>query len=407
MFTLDLRIVILLSSVMSALMATVLFSAYRSFPASIKGLGWWTASSVLLFAASILFGLGGMIPDWLSIVVANTAMFLAVGCRLLGTQCFYGREPTSRLVLLFTVLGTAGVAWWSLVQPDYQARVALVAPLLAILYGMQLYLIARYADRHFGSYFFGGVMLVQTAVVVVRFVTNFTGQANYSSFYSGDLVQSIYLAIYAFITMTLAVGFMMVATRRLHLELARVSNMDPLTDALNRRAFSDRYESEIRRIKRHDQAMSLLIMDLDHFKRINDKHGHAVGDSVLVHFSSTVTRLLRETDHFARFGGEEFVALLPETAAAEAQLVAERICECLRQAGDMGTTGIPRYTVSMGLAEMSRGDESLDSVVGRADAALYRAKMAGRDRLEIATPLKGTNSAGANEFAVSLGRTGS
>jgi len=198
----------------------------------------------------------------------------------------------------------------------------------------------------------------------------------------------------------------MVATRRLHAELERVSNTDPLTEALNRRAFAGIYGNEMRRIKRHEHPMSLLIMDLDHFKRINDKHGHAVGDNVLIHFSSTVMQLLRGVDHFARFGGEEFVALLPETTATEAQAVAERICERLRQAGD---AAIPSYTVSMGLAEVTNSDESLDSVVSRADAALYRAKSAGRDRLELAAPLQGikpAETASANDLLVSLGKTG-
>ncbi|MFZ6647082.1 diguanylate cyclase [Undibacterium sp. TJN25] len=397
MLNLDLRVVILLSSVVPVLMAIVLFSAYRSFPASIKGIGWWTLASVLLFAAAVLFGLRGRVPDLLSIVLGTAVMLGAVGCRLIGTQYFYGRPPALRLVLAIVLLGTGGAAWWSMVQPSFQFRMVLVAPLLAILYGIQLFTVTRYADRHFGSYFFGGMILLQTVLIVMRVATGLSGRQDYVNFYSGDLVQSAYLIVYNFMTMALAVGFMMVATRRLHAELMRMSNIDPLTDALNRRAFTDIYESEARRIKRNEQAMSLIIIDLDHFKRINDKYGHAVGDSVLVHFSSVVMRLLRETDHFARFGGEEFVVLLPETNAGEAQVVAERICTRLREADG---TVVPSYTVSMGLAEVSSGIESLDAALGRADAALYRAKSAGRDRLEIAAPQKGIRMDCSEETAL-------
>ncbi|WP_394778565.1 GGDEF domain-containing protein [Undibacterium sp.] len=387
MLNLDLRVVILLSSIVPVLMAIVLFSAYRSFPASIKGIGWWTSASVMLFAAAVLFGLRGSIPDLLSIVLGTAVMLGAVGCRLIGTECFYGRPPSKRLVLAIVLVGAGGAAWWSMVQPSFQFRVILVAPLLALMYGAQLFTVARYADRHFGSYFFGGMILLQTVLIIMRVVNGLSGHQDHVNFYSGDMVQSAYLVMYNFMTMTLAVGFMMVATRRLHAELTRMSNIDPLTDALNRRAFTDIYENEVRRIKRHEQSMSLIIMDLDHFKRINDKHGHAVGDKVLVHFSSVVMRLLRETDHFARFGGEEFVALLPATNTAEAQIVAERICTRLREADGVV---VPSYTVSMGLAEVNSGTESLDAAVGRADAALYRAKSAGRDRLEIAPPQKST-----------------
>ncbi|MES2068832.1 MAG: GGDEF domain-containing protein [Pseudomonadota bacterium] len=380
MFTLDLRTVILLSSVMSALMSIVLFSAYRSFPSSIQGLGRWSAGSLLLFVTAILIGLRGMLPDWLSILVGNAAMLVAIGLWLTGTQQFYGRRPSWGLALLILIAGICGVAWFGLVQPDFQARVVLVTALLSLLYGTQFYLVARYGGPHSGTYFFGGMMLLQTLVVTMRCLTGLSPDMRDASMYTGDLMQSIYLASYYFTSTTLAVGFMMIATQRLQAELARSSSVDALTDALNRRAFAVLYENETKRMKRHGHPMSLIIMDLDYFKRINDQYGHVVGDKVLIHFSSTVIRLLREIDHFSRFGGEEFVALLPETTVDEAQAVAERIYQALRQARD---AEIPPYTVSMGIAGLERADESLDSVVGRADAALYRAKSAGRDRLEV------------------------
>ncbi|WP_188565224.1 GGDEF domain-containing protein [Undibacterium terreum] len=370
-------------------MSIVLFSAYRSFPSTIKGLGWWAASCLLMLTTTVLFALRGIVPESLSIVACNLAMFVAVGFRLIGTQKFYGHEPALRRVSLIVVVGTTGAIWWTLQVPNFQMRLLLIAPLIALLYGEQLYVIAKTAERHFVSYFFGGITLIQIVLVLMRFATGFNDNVNFSGFHAVDQTLSVYLTIYSLMTITMAVGFIMVATRRLHVELARVSNVDPLTEALNRRAFSDMYDNEMRRIKRHERPMSLIIMDLDHFKRINDKHGHSVGDRVLIHFSSTVTRLLRETDHFARFGGEEFVALLPETTAVEAQAVARRICECLRQAGN---AEIPAYTVSMGLAEVTSGEENLDSVASRADAALYKAKSEGRDRLELATPLKLVNS---------------
>src|SRR5438445_7630100 len=123
MFNLDLRTVILLSSVMSGLMSIVLFSAYRSFPSSIQGLGRWSAGSLLLFATAILIGLRGMVPDWLSILVGNAVMFTGIGCWLTGTQQFYGRKPTWGLVLLALVAGTCSVAWFGLVHTDFQSFV--------------------------------------------------------------------------------------------------------------------------------------------------------------------------------------------------------------------------------------------------------------------------------------------
>jgi diguanylate cyclase (GGDEF)-like protein len=127
--------------------------------------------------------------------------------------------------------------------------------------------------------------------------------------------------------------------------------------------------------------MTLLSIDLDFFKAINDRYGHAVGDQVLVHAARTTVSALREIDHVARFGGEEFIVLLPQTTAERALAVAQRIQALLRvPRGD----AVPAYTVSIGIACQQQPDDGMETVMARADAALYRAKAAGRDRCEVA-----------------------
>jgi diguanylate cyclase (GGDEF)-like protein len=127
--------------------------------------------------------------------------------------------------------------------------------------------------------------------------------------------------------------------------------------------------------------MTLLSIDLDFFKAINDQHGHAVGDQVLVHAARSTVSALREIDHVARFGGEEFIVLLPQTTLERARTVAQRIQARLCAASD---NDLPSYTVSIGIACQSAPDESMEAVMARADAALYKAKAAGRDRYEVA-----------------------
>ncbi|TPQ44099.1 GGDEF domain-containing protein [Cupriavidus pinatubonensis] len=119
----------------------------------------------------------------------------------------------------------------------------------------------------------------------------------------------------------------------------------------------------------------------DYFKRINDQHGHLVGDRVLVHFVETVRQALRHTDQLGRFGGEAFVVLMPQTDRPTALATAERLRQAV--ANQQASDGWPTCTASVGLASVEAGETTLDGVLSRADAALYRAKADGRDRVAV------------------------
>lgn len=163
--------------------------------------------------------------------------------------------------------------------------------------------------------------------------------------------------------------------------LARLAHHDALTGLPNRRAADERLNAELARQRRYGGEMALLLVDVDHFKRINDGHGHAVGDAVLRDVALRLQASVRESDFCARFGGEEFVVLLTETDEGGARLVAEK----LRAAVAAPMSGpVATVTASFGLAVSARGEEA-GSLLERADEALYRAKVHGRNRVELAT----------------------
>jgi diguanylate cyclase (GGDEF)-like protein len=149
---------------------------------------------------------------------------------------------------------------------------------------------------------------------------------------------------------------------------------------LNRRGFAEAYAKQLSHMRRGERKLALLSIDLDRFKAINDTHGHAVGDKVLVSAAKLIGSALRDSDLLARFGGEEFIVLLPETGTAQAVQVGERILAILRA---QRTDGLPAYTASIGVACQLNPTLDMDGVLGKADNALYRAKAAGRDRLEV------------------------
>jgi diguanylate cyclase (GGDEF)-like protein len=171
--------------------------------------------------------------------------------------------------------------------------------------------------------------------------------------------------------------------------LLQLSITDALTGLYNHGHFQTRLREECRRASRYNQPLSLLILDLDHFKSINDNHGHPVGDMVLRRVSERLTQLVRETDMVARYGGEEFALLLPQTPRVGAYGVALRICQDLSantfKHGDLAL----HLTVSIGMAQLAPA-MSPEALVAAADEALYLAKHQGRNQVVAAPPPAGT-----------------
>lgn len=172
-------------------------------------------------------------------------------------------------------------------------------------------------------------------------------------------------------------------SRKTEEELLRLAATDPLTGSFNRREFTAIAEREALRANRYHHALSVLMLDLDHFKRLNDTYGHSAGDKALQRFTMICTNALRNVDIFGRWGGEEFVALLPETDIQGATVIAERLRKLT--ADNLLTFNDHKinFTVSIGIAEFKDGETDIDAALGRADSAVYDAKKAGRNRISV------------------------
>ena len=167
-----------------------------------------------------------------------------------------------------------------------------------------------------------------------------------------------------------------------------LSRRESLTGCFNRRAFYELFPREVERARRLGQGVALVFLDLDHFKRVNDRHGHETGDRVLQQLAARLLGIIRETDLLFRWGGEEFVILLPHTGTSEASALAERIRAAVAErpfVANDAYAGVP-MTVSVGVAGEAGGRIDPDALLARADAACYRAKERGRNRVEAELP---------------------
>ncbi|WP_053078686.1 sensor domain-containing diguanylate cyclase [Methylobacterium tarhaniae] len=167
-------------------------------------------------------------------------------------------------------------------------------------------------------------------------------------------------------------------------DLRQVAGSDVLTGLRNRRGFAAPAEKAFAQARDGRCGVAVLVVDIDHFKRVNDQHGHDAGDAVIRHVGTLLAEAVRGSDTVARFGGEEFVVLLVGLGGAEAALIADRLCIAVRGAAITHAGSVIMVTVSIGVATVSAHDPDIQAAIARADAALYEAKARGRDRVGVA-----------------------
>lgn len=194
-------------------------------------------------------------------------------------------------------------------------------------------------------------------------------------------IQIVVAIVQCMLQIAMTFSFLLMQNFRLNDELRELADVDVLTGLLNRRGLDLRARRMLARAKAADGEMAILLFDIDHFKRINDTHGHALGDQVLCWLSDQLQELLRPSDLLGRYGGEEFVALLPNADLSTAEKIAERLRSTVAaQAPEFDGTRIS-ITLSLGIALAQDADYQLETALAQADAGLYKAKNAGRNRV--------------------------
>lgn len=226
----------------------------------------------------------------------------------------------------------------------------------------------------------GGFLVFFVAIEVIRYVVAFAFRVN-PDVYSPRL-EITSAVTYIVNTSLLPLAFVWMMNARLESDLLQQSIVDALTQVLNRRGLEQALEREMARFRRYGEDLTVAMVDLDHFKHLNDEHGHAAGDAVLTGIAELLGNRLRETDVVARFGGEEFVVLLPHTDVSEARPILEHLCQAIREYASLLPYGTVRTTASCGVTSTSwRRWVTAGELLRESDIALYRAKENGRDQV--------------------------
>jgi len=275
------------------------------------------------------------------------------------------------------------VAWHILVDPHTGLRMAPVPAYAAITLILSAIMIIRYRERTRPAEWAAAISIVVVAFTQVA--------ASVLAFMHGPVGdESIVAAYLHFNFLTLPAGYigmsmliMMMMTSDISAKMKKMAIQDELTGLLNRRGFTEYGTRAFSGARRAGTDLSVIMTDIDRFKFINDKYGHAAGDDALAHFAKLIAESRRSEDVIARVGGEEFALLLPGTDLRSAMALADQLCSKIGSTPmDMTSIGLP-MTSSFGVAAISENDVSLDDMVTRADRAMYRSKRAGRNQVDL------------------------
>lgn len=266
--------------------------------------------------------------------------------------------------------------------PDYRVRVILITLAIFFVEFSQVRVLWPRKAENFGVKLVLAGTLFRLIVIFYRFVAAPFGSVDGGPM-TPSLLQVIGIGATPLWLLAQTVGFMLIGEARLRERFQILADTDNLTRILNRSAILREAEYQYQSHVSQDRTMSLLLVDLDHFKRINDSFGHLTGDDVLRDFVRKVQCVLRPGDLFGRYGGEEFLLALPDTTAEMAILMAERMRAL------PSDPALPDCKFSVGLAELKGRDgqtfyRSLDSIIKSADQSLYEAKFAGRNQISFA-----------------------
>lgn len=386
MYLLDPRTTVLIGGITCGLMAFVLTMHARATPLPVPGLRIWVVGAWLVFVALLLIGLRDWITPLISVTLGNGALLLAFITWLAGTQRHLGNSMRWRYWLAMWGLATVAVTWFVYGEESFRIRVVIVAGLAAFinLYHALVLLRRPQADmteKGLGATLTGIWLAMLSLVFFLRMLHAVLFPQGARGLLTQDVVQILYTASFTICDLMLVIGFATLASDYVRQVIEKQALRDPLTGILNRQALVKCLEREWAQGMRGNYTFSVVMLDVDHFKQINDQYGHPMGDHVLVQLCRRMESLIRPHDVLARYGGEEFFVVMPATTFVNALSAAQRM---LAEAVQTGDPSLPDFTISIDIAEWQHADASISELIARTDAALYRAKANGRNRIETA-----------------------
>lgn len=380
--TLDARTLVLFATLIGVVLAVTMLVLRRGLPLSVRGVSAWAVAMLLQAGGALAVGLRTLLPDPMLLPLGNTLVVAGYLMQYVAVMRYLDRPYRTGPLWALLAAVYAATLWFTAGADSFPARTAVFGLAAAAVLAVIAFELLRGAEQRSVATSFTAFVVVAIGVVMLaRTAYTLSLGRDARTLFSGDAVQFAFVAAYVALGVGSAIGFMLMIAEKLRSELARLATLDPLTGVYNRRTFADLAGREISRASRLGTPLALVMIDLDHFKSVNDRFGHAGGDDVLREFVGIARRGLRRQDLIGRYGGEEFSILLPDTQRLEAVQVAQRLRAAVEHAEVALGDAAMRFTVSVGIAHSSSAGLDLEALLREADVALYRAKSLGRNQV--------------------------
>lgn len=392
-----LLLVIILSSVVMA--GALLLLGWRNRQ---DGLQHWSASLLLAALGYVLFLLRGRIPDGFSVLLGNMLLSASFSLLLAAVRCFHAL-PLRWPALLAPIALMALVVAVS--SDNFPLRVSLAAAVMLLQMLWLLWTLVRHRTESGGrgaQLLMAGVAL-EVLLLIVRAASGVLVLQENSGFLHGNALQTCSFMVAFIGLLVTSMGFVFMGKDRADAVNRRLAVQDGLTGLANRRSILAALDRDVARAVRTREPLALMMLDIDHFKRVNDVYGHLAGDCVLRHVADTVGRRIRAQDVLGRYGGEEFLLVLPDTTLQGAQQLARQLCEAVQAAPCAWAGQQIHTTLSIGVfGGRLEPQDGWDLLVHAADSALYRAKAAGRNRVESTSQVERARTPRGPGFSITL-----
>jgi diguanylate cyclase (GGDEF)-like protein len=360
----------------------------HSYP-KLEAARFWTGSAFAAAAGAALSMLRVVTDSLTPLLVGGTLLIFAACLARMGIKRFYDQPVSWRTTALITGGSFAGLTFFIFVQDSVPMRILIysLGQSLPLALSLKLLLSGQDGRRNPGARLAGTVAVLIITICVIRTTGNLLHIGGEFSFIRPNPVHSVMVLMLMFLVMAWNFGFLLMAIDRLRNEVADLALLDDLTGVANRRHLLQRLTEECARSERSGASFSLLVIDLDGFKSINDTHGHAAGDACLQHFTLMAQTRLRPGDMLARTGGDEFCIVLPASTLREGAMIARRVLDvCREDAAACVGADIP-IGISIGVAQWTRETGTFpDRLMAAADQALYAAKNDGKNRYAVHDP---------------------
>jgi diguanylate cyclase (GGDEF)-like protein len=363
---------------------TYVMRAYPKFEAA----RFWTAATLIAALGSATGLLRLVINPIVPLIVGGMLVIVATSFASMGVERFYGRPVSWRLHILIAVTSLFGLGYFAIIEPSTSMRIIVysLAQSVPVVWTLQ-FVLPQDGRKNPGARLFGHMAILMVGVNVIRCIAALFGIGGAASMVNFNQLQAGLVLILVFLSMAWNFGFLLMAINRLREEVADLAMSDDLTGIANRRHLLQRLSNECAVAQRTGEPFTLLAIDLDGFKAINDSYGHGAGDACLQLFTRAAQSRLRPNDLLARSGGDEFCAVLPASTAREGAMIARHIIEeCCTQFAP-GTGASSRIAASIGVAQWNAHIGSYpERLIAAADQALYLAKNEGKGRYAVYEP---------------------